>query len=299
MHILGCGCAMPTTRHLPSAQVINVRGKLSLIDCGEGTQLQMRRQGISFMKIRNVFLSHLHGDHCLGLPGLISTFGMLGRTADFHVYAPAEYENMLRLQLDFFCHGLEFEVVFHAVDTTAHLPIYEDRSVTVWSLPLNHRVPCAGFLFQEKPLLPHIRRDMIDFYGIPVSQIASIKNGVDWEAPDGRVIPNALLTRPADKPRSYAYCSDTAFQPDLIEYLHGVTLLYHEATFGKDYEARAKETLHSTAADAARLAKECEAKKLIIGHYSAHYPDETVLLKEAQEVFPNTIGAEEGMVVKL
>lgn len=299
INILGCGCAVPTTRHNPAAQIVNIREKLSLVDCGEGTQLQMRFQQLHFMKLRNVFITHLHGDHCLGLIGLISSFSLLGRTADLHVYAPATFGTILQQMLDFFCAGLEFQVVFHPLDTTRHEVIYEDRSMTVETLPLAHRVPCCGFLFREKPALPHIRRDMIDYYGIPISQINNIKNGADWTTAEGTVVPNSRLTRPADPPRSYAYCSDTAYKPDLVPLLLGVTLLYHEATFGEERIDRAIKTCHSTARQAATIARDCGAGQLLIGHYSAHYPDETVLLNEARAVFPNVIAADEGMKIKL
>ena len=297
--ILGCGCAVPTTRHNPSAQIVNIREKLSMIDCGEGTQLQMRNNKLHFMKVRNIFISHLHGDHCFGLLGIISSFSLLGRTSALHIYAPADYKELFQHQLDFFCPGLEYNVEFHSVDTSKYQIIYEDRSETVYSLPLDHRVPCCGFLFKEKPTLPHILRDMIDFYKIPIAEINNIKNGADWIAQDGKIIPNSRLTRPANPTRSYAYCSDTAYKPDLQPYLEGVTLLYHEATFGEDRIERARYTHHSTAAQAAMIARDSNIKQLLIGHYSAHYRDDSVLLKEAQSIFPNTIAAEEGMRINL
>jgi ribonuclease Z len=299
INILGCGSAVPTTRHNPSAQIVNVRDKLSLVDCGEGTQLQMRYHRLRFMNLRNIFISHLHGDHCLGLIGLISSFGLLGRTADLHIYAPADYDDLFHRQLDYFCQGLEYRVVFHPLDTTLHQCIYDDRSVSIHTLPLDHRVPSCGFLFREKPTLPHIRRDVTDYYGIPVSQLNNIKNGADWTLPDGTVIPNSRLTRSADPTRSYAYCSDTAYKPDLIPLLEGVTLLYHEATYGDDRQDRAEKYHHSTARQAAMLAKACHARKLLIGHYSAHYPDENELLEQAREVFPDTVSADEGMKIEL
>lgn len=299
INILGCGCAVPTTRHNPSAQIINIREKLSLIDCGEGTQLQMRHHKLRFMNLRNVFITHLHGDHCLGLIGLLSSFNLLGRTGDIHIYAPEQFGTILQQMLDFFCNGIEFKVIFHPVDTTQHGVIYDDRSMSVESLPLDHRVPCCGYLFKEKPTLPHILRDMIDFYEIPVSQINNIKNGANWTLPDGTVIPNSRLTRPVEPPRSYAYCSDTAYKPDLVPLLNNVTLLYHEATFSEERLERAKVTHHSTARQAATIARDCHAGKLLIGHYSAHYPDETVLLNEAKAVFPATMAANEGMKISL
>ena len=299
VYILGCGCAVPTKLHSPSSQIINIREKLSMVDCGEGTQLQMRYHKLRFMNLRNVFISHLHGDHCFGLLGMISTFGLLGRTGDLHVYAPVQYDGLFQQQLQFFCRDLSYCVVFHAVDTTAYQMIYDDRSMSVYTIPLLHGVPCCGYLFREKPVLPHIRRDMIDFYGVPVSQINNIKNGADWVLPDGTIIPNSRLTRPAEPPRSYAYCSDTAFYPELIPRLEGVSLLYHEATFTEERAERARMRFHSTARQAATIAREAHVGRLLIGHYSAHYSDGRQLLEEAREVFPATLAANEGMVIKV
>ena len=299
IHILGCGCAVPTKRHNPSAQIINIREKLFMVDCGEGTQLQMRFQKLKFTNLRSIFISHLHGDHCFGLLGLISSFALLGRTADLHVYAPADYEKLFAQQLDFFCKGMDFKVVFHPLNPTLYQPIYDEHSVTIYSLPLDHRIPCCGFLFKEKPTLPHILRDMIDFYQIPICHINNIKNGADWTLEDGTVIPNSRLTRPAEPGRSYAYCSDTAYKPALKDYLENITLLYHEATFGEDRLQRAQTTHHSTARQAATLARDAHVGQLLIGHYSAHYLDESVLLHEAREVFPNTLAANEGMILKI
>lgn len=294
LHILGCGSALPTTHHHPSAQVVDLRDKLFMIDCGEGAQLQMRRSRLKFSRLNHIFISHIHGDHCFGLIGVISTFALLGRTADLHIYGPATLEPVLRLQLSTFCPGLEFNVDFHPT-TPEYALIYEDRSVQIYTLPLRHRVPCTGFLFCERPILPHIRRDMIDFYHIPLYAIRTIKEGADWELPDGTVIPNERLVRPADPPRRYAYCSDTAYLPSLVRYVEGVDLLFHEATFGADNQARAAETLHSTAEQAATLARDAGVRRLVIGHYSARYEDEHVLLNEAQAIFPQTVLAQEGL----
>lgn len=296
IHILGCGSALPTLKHYASSQVVDIRGKLFMVDCGEGTQVQLRRSRVSFNRIQAVFISHLHGDHCLGLIGMISTFGMLGRTATLHVYAPGEFERMLQMQMDMFCKGLEFEVVFHAVDTTKHQVIYEDKSLTVASIPLEHRVPCCGFLFREKPLLPHIRRDMIDCYQIPISQINNIKNGADWTTEDGELVENSRLTYPAAAPRSYAYCSDTRYIPTLHQLVKGVDVLYHESTYDAEHEARAKLYYHSTAAQAAQVALDAGVGKLLLGHYSARYDDESVILREAQKIFPNSFLTAEEMI---
>ncbi|MDO4160574.1 MAG: ribonuclease Z [Prevotellaceae bacterium] len=288
VHILGCGSALPTLRHYASSQVIEIREKMFLMDCGEGTQIQLRRSRIHFSKISAVFISHLHGDHCFGLVGLISTFGMLGRTAPLHIYATAELEPILNMQMNEFCNGLDYEVVFHAVDTTKSETVYEDKSVTVTSIPLEHRIACCGFLFREKPTLPHIRRDMIDFYNIPQSQRNNIKNGADWITPDGDVVPNSRLTMPSEKPRSYAYCSDTKYIPTLHELVKDVDVLYHETTYCSEDEKRAKLYYHSTAQQAATVAFKANVGKLLLGHYSARYENENLLLEEAQKVFKNS-----------
>ncbi len=297
VHILGCGSALPTLRHYASSQVVEVRGKLFMVDCGEGTQMQLRRSRLRFLSLNHVFISHLHGDHCFGLVGMISTFGMLGRTAPLHVYAPSGFGEMFASLLEFFCNGFDYEVVFHPVDTTKAGVIYEDRSLTVTTVPLKHRVPCCGFLFREKPTLPHIRRDVIDALEIPVSQINNIKNGMDWTAADGTVVANSRLVTPPDPVRSYAYCSDTAYMPQLHKRLLGVSLLYHESTYGKDNAANARKYFHSTAADAARVARDAGVGRLLLGHYSARYEDETVLLNEAKAVFPDTELADEMKII--
>lgn len=297
--ILGCGSATPTLRHFPTSQIVNIREKLSMIDCGEGTQLQLRKYHVNFIDLRNVFISHLHGDHCLGLVGMISSFGLLGRTANLHIYAQKELEDVLMQQLDLFCHKPDFEIVFHAINPKEYTAIYEDRSMTVYTIPLKHSVPSCGFLFKEKPTLPHIKRDMIDFYGIPVSQINNIKNGADWVTEDGTIIPNSRLTTPADPVRSYAYCSDTAYREAIIPYIKDATLLYHEATYTKDLLERAKKNMHSTAEQAATIAVKAEVKQLMVGHYSARYESIDPILNEAKAVFDNTIAAKEGLIVEL
>lgn len=299
VHILGCGSALPTTRHNATSQVVEVRGKFFMIDCGEGTQVQLRRSHIGFTKLQAIFISHIHGDHCFGLIGLISTFGMLGRTAPLHIYAPVELKAILDMLMTSFCHGLDYEVVFHAVDTTQQAIVYEDRSLTIESIPLSHRLPCCGFLFREKPTLPHIRRDMIDFYHIPVSQINNIKLGASWTDDEGRIIPSERLTTPADPPRSYAFCSDTRYMPTLHEVVRDVNLLYHESTYMTRDLPHAQLYYHSTARQAAQVALDAHVGKLLLGHYSAKYDDEEALLAEALDVFPNAILSREGMVVNV
>lgn len=296
IHILGCGSALPTLKHNASSQLIEMRGKCFMVDCGEGAQMQFRRSHIHFSKLNAIFISHMHGDHCFGLMGLLSTLGMLGRTSKLRIYAPKDYEPLFRQQVEFFMQTMEYEMEMIPVDTEKQQVIYEDHSLTVETVPLQHRVPCCGFIFREKPTLPHIRRDMIDYYGIPVSQINNIKNGADWTNEDGDVIPNARLVQPADSPRSYAYCSDTRFMPALKEQVKGVTVLYHESTYTSEQEDRAKIYYHSTARQAATIAAGAGVGTLLLGHYSARYNDEKVLLEEAKAVFPNSILTQEGMV---
>ncbi len=299
IHILGCGSALPTLHHYASAQVVEMRGKQFMIDCGEGTQMQLRRSRIRFTKLSAVFITHLHGDHCFGLIGMISTFGLLGRTAKLDVYAPKELELMLQEQMRMFCHNFDYEVAFHAVDTRKQQVVYEDRSLTVESIPLEHRMPCCGYLFKEKATLPHIRRDMIDFYQIPVSQINNIKAGSDWITAEGETVPNSKLVEAADQPRSYAYCSDTRYIPTLHERIRGVTALYHESTYGEDNLLMAEKYYHSTARQAALVARDAGAGKLLLGHYSSRYEDENVLLNEAKQVFENSFLCDEQMVFEL
>lgn len=296
IHILGCGSALPTLKHNASSQLIEMRGKCFMVDCGEGAQMQFRRSHIHFSKLNAIFISHMHGDHCFGLMGLLSTLGMLGRTSKLRIYAPKDYEPLFRQQVEFFMQTMEYEMEMIPIDTEKQQVIYEDHSLTVETVPLQHRVPCCGFIFREKSTLPHIRRDMIDYYGIPVSQINNIKNGADWTNEDGDVIPNARLVQPADSPRSYAYCSDTRFMPALKEQVKGVTVLYHESTYTSEQEDRAKIYYHSTACQAATIAAGAGVGTLLLGHYSARYNDEQVLLEEAKAVFPNSILTQEGMV---
>lgn len=297
IHILGCGSALPTTRHLPSSQVIDLRDKLYMIDCGEGTQLQIRRMHLKFTRLTHIFITHLHGDHCFGLPGLISTLGLLGRTGELVIHGPKDLEAYLQPLMKQFLHGLPYPVRLNLIDPAKHSLVMEDRSVQVHSIPLKHRIPCCGYLFCEKSKEAHIIREMIDFYQVPVRQLKDIKAGADYLTPDGQCIPNARLTRPAETPKRYAYCSDTMFNPDIVPYIEGIDLLYHEATFGEDNAARCRETFHSTAKQAAEIARMAQVKRLLIGHYSARYENPAALLKEAAAVFPNTLLAEEGMII--
>ena len=297
INILGCGSALPTTRHLATSQIVDLRDKLYMIDCGEGTQVQMRRMRVRFGRLAHSFISHLHGDHCFGLPGLISTLGMLGRTGELVVHGPKEVETYLRPVMDLFCRGMEFEVRFNPVDTRSHSLVMEDRSLSVYSIPLKHRIPTCGYLFAEKPKEAHIIREMTDFYQVPVRCMKDIKQGQDYVTPEGEVVPNSRLTRPAAPPKRYAFCSDTAYNRSIIPIIEGADLLYHEATFAECDLARAKETFHSTARQAAEIARDAHVKRLVIGHYSARYEDLSELHREAEAVFPGTILGNEGTVI--
>lgn len=297
INILGCGSALPTTRHLATSQIVDLRDKLYMIDCGEGTQVQMRRMRVRFGRLAHIFISHLHGDHCFGLPGLISTLGMLGRTGELVMHGPKEVETYLRPVMDLFCRGMEFEVRFNPVDTRSHSLVMEDRSLSVYSIPLKHRIPTCGYLFAEKPKEAHIIREMTDFYQVPVRCMKDIKQGQDYVTPEGEVVPNSRLTRPAAPPKRYAFCSDTAYNRSIIPIIEGADLLYHEATFAECDLARAKETFHSTARQAAEIARDAHVKRLVIGHYSARYEDLSELHREAEAVFPGTILGNEGTVI--
>lgn len=298
--ILGCGSAKPNACHFPSAQIVNVHDKLYMIDCGEGAQIQMCRNHINFSRLDNIFISHLHGDHCFGLIGLISTYNLLGRNSDLNIYAPNGLGETLEVLIKAYCREMTYRVIFHSVDTKANIKIFEDHTVEIYSLPLKHRIPCCGYMVCEKQKLPHIKRDMIDFYKIPFYAINKIKQGQPWITEEGNTIPYERLTTPADKARKYAYCSDTIYIPQLKDLIEGVDLLYHESTFGKDNEPRAKETFHSTAEQAATLAKDSKVKKLVIGHFSSRYNnEERSLLTQAQAVFKNTSLAKENKTFEI
>lgn len=295
LNILGCGSALPTTRHLATSQVVNLRDKLYMIDCGEGTQVQMRKMRIKFSRLNHIFISHLHGDHCFGLPGLLSTLGMLGRNGELVIHGPKDIEAYLQPVLALFCKELPYTVRINPVNPGKSELIWEDRSLKVYSVPLKHRLPTSGFLFEEKQKEAHIIKDMIDFYQVPIKELVRIKQGADFITPEGELIANARLTRPAQPAKRYAYCSDTAYYEKIIPIIEGVDLLYHEATFGEEDKKRAKETFHSTARQAAEIARKANVKQLVIGHYSARYEDTAFLQQEAAEIFPNTILGVEGM----
>ena len=299
VHILGCGSALPTTKHNPSAQALTLRGKVYLVDCGEGTQLQIRRQGLHFGRIHTIFISHLHGDHCFGLPGLLSTLSMLGRTGELHIHGPEGLTEYIDAHRKSFLAECSYEIITHEHDYRKSEVIHEDPSLCVRSLPLSHRIPTMGFLFEERCAARHLDKPAVDFYQVPRCCYPAILLGESYTAQDGSIIPNNRLTKPGRIPRRYAYCSDTEYFPNLIEQVRGVDLLYHEATFGEDLRARLATTAHSTAREAATIALKAEVKRLVIGHYSSRYTDVTPLLDEARSVFPNTTAAQEGLIIHL
>ena len=294
VHILGCGSALPTTRHNASSQVVRVGNKQYMIDCGEGTQLQLRRSHVHFAFINTIFISHLHGDHCFGLFPLISTLGLYGRKTPLTVYAPRPFGEILEYHLRYFDKELPYEVQWVEVDTTKHQLIFENRTLEVWSIPLRHRVPTSGYLFREKPLPRNVNKFAIERYNLSVKQIVAAKEGADIELEDGTILPNERITFVAHPPQSYAYCSDTNRSGAVAKYVAGVDMLYHEATYGAEFKRDAKERGHSTTEDAAKTALAAGVKRLLIGHFSSRYKDKEPLLAEARAIFENTDIACEG-----
>ncbi len=294
--ILGCGSAIPTTTHHPPSQLVDFNEKLFMVDCGEGTQLQMRKFKTRIGKLHSIFISHLHGDHIFGLPGLLSTLSMLGRTGELPIYAHKEINLLIKPLLIYMGKHMSFNIKLIPLNPDRQEVIFENKSIRITSFPLKHRIATNGFVFEEKESARHILREMIDFYRVPYTEIGQIKEGADFVMPDGSVIQNSFLTSPGNPSRKYAYCSDTAYAPEIIPYIQNVDLLYHEATFAESELARAVETYHSTARQAAEIARAAHVKKLVIGHYSSRYNELGVLLKEASVIFPNTELATEGKI---
>jgi ribonuclease Z len=292
--ILGSGAATPTSQRYPTAQALQIDERIFMIDCAEGAQMQLRRYKIKIQQIRAIFISHLHGDHVFGLPGLLSSLSMLDRTEPLDLFGPPYMEDWLLGQLKYFT-PLGFPLIFHTLTNKEAEVIFEDKRMTVTCFPLNHRIPTWGYLFREKAKLLNIRKDMIDFYQIPLRDIPTIKAGADFLTDEGAVIPNERITLPPQKPASYAYCADTMYMEHLPQIIKDVDLLFHEATYGNEGRSRAKETFHSTAEEAAGIALAANAGKLVIGHFSSRYKDVTPLLEEAKSVFPNTDAAEDGV----
>lgn len=292
--ILGSSSALPTSSRFPAAHVLNVHERLFLIDCGEGTQIQLRRFKLKLGRLEAIFISHIHGDHTLGLFGLISTLNLLGRTDPLTVYAPKELKEILFANINFFIDNLSYRLDFHPVDTTVAQTIRTGKHVSVSTVPLNHRVPAVGYRFDEVISSCNIRKDFVERYRPGIADIARIKAGSDFIAPDGTVIPNADITYNARLPRSYAYCSDTLYSERLTEAVKGVDLLYHEATFMDSEIDLARATGHSTARQAALIARKAGVGRLLIGHFSARYKSIDPLEREARSVFTDTFAVADG-----
>lgn len=292
--ILGNSSAKPTPKAHPSAQVVNLNEQYYLVDAGEGVQQQLIRRGISPLRLRAVFISHLHGDHCFGLFPLIATLGLEGKRTPLDIYAPAPMGDILEYHRKYFWDDLPYEVKWHEVKTTEHCIIFENKTLEVWSVPLRHSIPTVGYHFKEKEPQLNVDKFKITKYNLSISQIVAAKRGEDIELSSGEVIPNSELTYIPFKPRSYAYLSDTNYSAKAAERVRGVDLLYHETTYAQSEEMWAKGRGHSTTFDAAKVALKAEAKRLIIGHFSSRYKDHAVLRDECRTIFENTDIANEG-----
>ena len=294
--ILGCNAATPRKNAQTTAQLLEINGQMLLIDCGEGTQMQLRKLGIKFSRIQHIFISHLHGDHFYGLIGLISTFRLLGRTADLHIYGPKGIKSILTLQLKLANSWTDYPLYFHELESRAPEVILNHEKFSVMTLPLDHRVYTNGFLFREAPNERKINKGAIEQHGVDIADMHNLKKGKDIRLADGRLLPNASLTFDPDPPRSYAFCSDTAYKPELVQWIEGVNCLYHEATFLDRHSDLAVKTLHATAAQAAKIAAAATVQQLILGHFSSRYSNLNEFIKEARPQFENVQLAEDGKV---
>ncbi|HZM13690.1 MAG TPA: ribonuclease Z [Bacteroidales bacterium] len=292
--ILGTSSALPTSDRSPTAHVLNVHERLFLIDCGEGTQMQMRRYHIRFGKINHIFISHLHGDHFFGLYPLLSTYNLMGRKTPLNIYAPAPIEEMLNRHLADFDINLAYELIIHPLTGRTLKLILSDKHVEVFSFPLRHRVTTYGFLFREKTADRNIIKSSIKEHGLTIAEISLLKKGKDILRESGELIHCDEVTIPPPAPASFAFCSDTGYFPKLSSFVSGVGLLYHEATFGEEHDALARQTGHSTARHAATVAKEAGVQRLLLGHFSARYKSPALLEEEARKIFPATEAALEG-----
>lgn len=297
--ILGSSSALPTSTRFPSAHVLNAHERLFLIDCGEGTQVQLRRFKQKLSRIDSVFISHVHGDHTLGIFGLISTLNLLGRKNELKIYAHAAFEPVLKFNLNFFANDISFPINFITLKTRERGVIYSDPKIEVQAFPLKHRIPATGFIFREQQKELNIKKELIERHSISFKDIVLIKKGADLTLPNGEVMPNCKLTEEPIKPVSYAYCSDTMYSESVAESVKNVDVLYHEATFAHSLAQLAKATGHSTALQAAKIAAKADVGKLIIGHLSSRYKHPEVLLNEARTIFPETYLAEDGLTVSI
>ena len=298
LNILGCGSAIPTARHNPSSQVLDIRDNLFMIDCGEGAQLMMRKMRLKYSRLNHIFISHLHGDHCLGLIGLLSSMALQGKTGSVTIHIFEDGARLFSEQLKFFCRDTPFEIRFNIIKPEKAI-ILETNAITVETFPLFHRVPCVGFLFKEKPKLRHLKGDMVKFYNIPIKELHGIKEGNDFVTDEGIIVPNSHLTTDPSPEMSYAYCSDTAYNPQVAEMVKGTNTIYHEATYTSEFAHLAGSRGHSTSVEAAQIAQMAEAKRLVLGHFSKRYRDESPIINEAKAIFPNTILANDGMQIDL
>lgn len=294
--ILGCNSGVPRENSQTTSQIIEIGNSLFLIDCGEGTQNQIRKQKIKFSRIKQVFISHLHGDHFFGLIGLISSFRLLGRTNNLDIYGPKGIKEIITLQLKYSQSWTNYQITFHELSSLESELIYENDFIRVFTIPLKHRIYTNGFLFKEKKGLRKINIDMVNKYNISTSDFENLKKGKDLILDDGNIINNELITLPPSKPMSYAFCSDTSYHEDLVDIITGVDVLYHESTFLNIHQELAKLTKHSTASDAAKIAKKSKIKNLILGHFSARYRDKKDFLNEAKVHFENVELAEDGKI---
>ena len=292
--VLGNSSATPIFERHPTSQVINYNEQLFLIDCGEGTQMQLSRYGIKSNRIDHIFISHLHGDHYLGLIGLLSSMHLVGRKSDLHIYGPAPLQEILEVHFKYSETVIRYPIIFHHTNPNEEEEIFSSRMMSVKSFPLVHRIPCTGFRFDEGKRSASILADKVEAAGIPKPYFSLLKKGIDYVDPTGKVFYASELTEPGPESRSYAYCSDTVRHPIYLSSIQHADLLYHESTFLDDMRDRAKETFHTTCLEAAEIAKETGVKKLLLGHYSARYKVLTPLLEEAQSVFPNTELSVEG-----
>ncbi|NTW31264.1 MAG: ribonuclease Z, partial [Bacteroidetes bacterium] len=287
--VLGCSSATPTLSRHSSAQVLKVHERLFLIDCGEGAQIQMRKFGIKFQRIDHIFISHLHGDHFLGLMGLLLTLHLLGRKNEIHLYANPDLEKIIDLQLEVSNTNFNFPLIFHALDSNITETIFEDENIIIKTIPLDHRIPTSGFIFTEKPRPQKIRKEIISKYDIPFEEITKIKMGADFSDKTGKLFKNSELTFDNPPTVSYAYCSDTGYTESYLHLIKNCNLLYNEATFMHNLVKNARDKYHCTSVDAANIALKAGAKQLLLGHYSARYDDLQPLLKEAKQIFENTL----------
>lgn len=292
--ILGCYAATPRTFTNPTSQILEIKNRLFLIDCGEGTQVQLRKNKIRFSKINHIFISHLHGDHFFGLVGLVSTFTLLNRATDLHIYGPKGIKEIIMLQLRLSNSWTNYGLHFHELESTESQVIYEDEKVVVKTIPLKHRIYTNGFLFQEKIDKRKLNVDAVQSFEIDSCYYQNIKNGKDIILDDGRLIENHLLTFDPVAPKNYAFCSDTAYDERIIPLVSDVDVLYHESTFLDSEENLAKRTLHSTAKEAATIALKANVKQLVLGHYSTRYENIKLFKEEAQTIFPQVLLADDG-----